>query len=90
MIFIKGYLNDLWMYNISSNAWTWVSGSNTADVVGVYGTKGISSVNNYPGGRYMHSMDLHISRNCLFVFGGSGYAASSITGMFVVVNLESF
>jgi Galactose oxidase, central domain/Kelch motif len=32
----NGILNDLWMYNISSKEWTWVTGSNTANQTGVY------------------------------------------------------
>jgi Galactose oxidase, central domain/Kelch motif len=31
-----GFLNDLWMYNISSGQWTWVAGSNTANQNGTY------------------------------------------------------
>jgi hypothetical protein len=32
----NGILNDLWMYNIASNEWTWVAGSNKANQTGVY------------------------------------------------------
>ncbi len=31
-----GILNDLWVYNIASNQWTWVGGSNLANVNGTY------------------------------------------------------
>ena len=31
-----GILNDLWMYNIASNKWTWVAGSKLANQNGVY------------------------------------------------------
>lgn len=33
----NGILNDLWMYNIASNQWTFVLGSTTANQTGVYG-----------------------------------------------------
>jgi len=33
----NGILNDLWVYNISSNQWTFVMGSTTANQTGVYG-----------------------------------------------------
>jgi hypothetical protein len=66
--------------------WTWVSGSNSVDAVGVYGTKGVPSVNNGPGSRYMHSMVFHPSMNCLFVFGGLGYATSATVGMLYVIS----
>jgi hypothetical protein len=32
----NGILNDLWMYNISNNQWTYVMGSTTANQTGVY------------------------------------------------------
>ena len=32
----NGILNDLWMYNISSNQWTWVGGSNLANQPATY------------------------------------------------------
>jgi len=86
--FIKGDLNDLWMFNITSQMWTWVSGNNTVKAVGAYGTKGVPSVSNYPGGRTGHSMVFHPSMNCLFVFGGSGRATSATAGMFPVINLN--
>jgi hypothetical protein len=69
------------MFDITSQMWTWVSGSDTVGTFGVYGTKGVSSVNNYPGGRGGHSMVFHPLLNCLFVFGGFGYAATY--GMFL-------
>jgi Galactose oxidase, central domain len=33
----NGILNDLWVFNIASGKWTWVSGSSTANQTGVYG-----------------------------------------------------
>ncbi len=33
----SGVLNDLWVYNIVANQWTWVAGSNKANQDGVYG-----------------------------------------------------
>jgi hypothetical protein len=66
--------------------WTWVSGNSTTDVPGVYGTHGVPSVNNFPGGRYRHPLVLHPSMNCLFVFGGYGFATSTTDGVFKVNN----
>jgi Divergent InlB B-repeat domain len=45
------FLNDLWKYLPSSSEWTWVSGSNTIDAQGVYGTKGVAAATNVPGAR---------------------------------------
>jgi hypothetical protein len=66
-----------------------VSGNNTINDYGAYGTNGVLSLSNYPGSRESPSMASHSSLNCLFVFGGWGYATSSTGGMFVIVNLES-
>jgi hypothetical protein len=38
-----GELNDLWEYTPSNNRWTWISGADTADQEGVYGTEGLAS-----------------------------------------------
>jgi hypothetical protein len=42
-------LNDLWKY--SGGAWTWVSGANTGNQAGVYGTLGTPAAANVPPGR---------------------------------------
>lgn len=48
---VGGYLNDLWEYNPSAKAWTWIGGSSTVNAVGVYGTKGVASAGSFPGAR---------------------------------------
>ena len=66
------------MYNITSGQWTWLGGSNIGYAFGfpgVYGTKGVSSPNNYPGSRYEHAMVLDSLQNKLYIFGGKGYSA---------------
>ena len=47
----SGRLNDLWRYDPATNQWTWMSGSNTINQVGVYGTKGVPDAANVPGAR---------------------------------------
>ncbi|MEO6001104.1 MAG: kelch repeat-containing protein [Chitinophagaceae bacterium] len=47
----KGHLNDLWMYDLVANEWTWKTGDNTINNTGVYGTKGVPSTSNKPGAR---------------------------------------
>ena len=44
-----GNLSDMWEF--SNGQWTWQSGSNTSAQLAVYGTVGIASANNTPGGR---------------------------------------
>src|SRR5690349_6611154 len=40
--------NDLWKYNPGTGQWTWVSGDNTTNASGVYGTKGTAAAANKP------------------------------------------
>ena len=47
----SGNLNDLWKYSRSSNQWTWVGGSDTANAYGLYGTQGEAATDNIPGAR---------------------------------------
>ena len=48
---IGGYLNDLWEFNPTAKTWTWVTGANTPNQTGVYGTQGIPATSNSPGAR---------------------------------------
>ena len=68
-----GYLNDMWMFNVTSGWWTWLSGSNAINQAGLYGVQGMASLNNFPGARVYHSMVMHPSGQLIFVFGGYGY-----------------
>jgi N-acetylneuraminic acid mutarotase len=68
-----GLYNDLWRWNGSK--WTWISGSNTPDHNGVYGTKGVANAANQPGSRTTPSTWLDAAGR-FWLFGGEGYAAS--------------
>ncbi len=65
--------NDLWKYNLTTNQWTWVSGSNTIHPASVYGTKCIESVSNMPGLRPNATARWIDDCGNLFLFGGRGY-----------------
>jgi len=70
-----GYLNDLWRYEPDNETWTWVSGSKKVNRAGIYGSRGMPSERNAPGGRY--DAVSWIDRNGdLWLFGGYGYASS--------------
>jgi N-acetylneuraminic acid mutarotase len=68
---ITGYLNDLWVYNIATNNWTWISGDKITNQFGIYGAINIGSTANKPGSR--SSMCLWQITNKLYLFGGYGY-----------------
>ncbi len=72
----QGYLSDLWKFNISTNQWTWVNGSNISDQPTIYGTMGVSNPTNMPGARwsYTHWKD---GDGNFCMFGGYGYINSN-------------
>jgi hypothetical protein len=90
MIFGSGRLNDLWRFNISSNEWTWLSGNNTVNAFGNYGTKGAPSVDNYPGARRGHSMAFDFTLGCIYIFGGLGYHRGGSLCMSIFLSISHF
>ena len=67
----SGLFNDLWMFSPGTGQWTWVSGSSSGDVAGVYGTLGIAAPTNAPGGRASSAAWIDGAGN-LWLFGGTG------------------
>jgi N-acetylneuraminic acid mutarotase len=74
-----GRLNDLWKYDVGTNEWTWISGSNLADQNGTYGTKTVPSTINVPGGRHTGMGWVDASNN-LWLLGGYGFPATGADG----------
>jgi len=64
--------NDLWRYNIATNEWTWMSGSNMPNALGVFGTLGVPSPLNVPGARHESCSSWTDSLNNLWMFAGLG------------------
>jgi len=56
----------------TSGQWTWVSGDSMVDQTGIYGTKGVGSTSNKPGGRNGSISWIDSSDN-IWMFGGSGF-----------------
>ena len=81
------YINDLWEYSPSTKAWTWMSGNASltgnapqyGNSPGVYGTQGIPSATNTPGGR-SGSYTWIDSIGNLWLFGGGGFDSTTNTG----------
>jgi N-acetylneuraminic acid mutarotase len=67
-----GDLNDLWAFSIATGQWTWVSGSSTVNVKGVYGAVGVAAATNLPGARESGVSWIDAAGN-LWLFGGAGY-----------------
>ncbi len=87
-----GYLNDLWMFDPTTNEWTWMGGASVVDKTkcnligtdcgqpGVYGTEGLPSRDNIPGSRDYASHWTDSNGN-FWLFGGWGYDANGTVGM---------
>ncbi len=74
-----GDLGDLWQYAPETHAWTWVGGSTRANPAGSYGTPGIASTGNMPGGR-SGAISLLVPPGDIVLFGGQGYDSAGNTG----------
>ena len=62
-----GDLNDLWKFDGTN--WTWISGSNGINQVGIYGARGTAASNNVPGAR-RKAVSWSDSAGNLWLFGG--------------------
>ena len=62
-------LNDLWKYTPGTNQWTWVSGSNTGNQAGSYGTLGTAAAGNVPPSRQASVAWIDTTGN-FWMFGG--------------------
>lgn len=59
--------------------WTWVSGDNTVDEKGWYGTKGVANSRNKPGAR-QNGAEWIDDNGDLWLFGGYGYGGGTGVG----------
>ena len=74
------WFNDLWKY--SAGEWTWVSGANTSNQNGIYGTMGTATPLTAPGARWDAVSWIDAAGN-LWLFGGNGFDS---TGLFASLN----
>jgi N-acetylneuraminic acid mutarotase len=74
-------LNDLWKYTLSKQQWTWVSGANTGNALGVYGTLGVESTANVPGAR-SEAISWTDSEGNFWLFGGMIATASGLVSQY--------
>jgi hypothetical protein len=66
-----GRLSDLWQYSPTTGEWTWINGASTIGIVSTYGTPGVPSALNVPGGRNSAVSWIDNAGN-LWMFGGYG------------------
>jgi hypothetical protein len=76
-----GLLNDLWECNTSTTppTWTHVGGSGV-NSGGNYGTEGVTTTTNYPGGRWGATARID-STGTVWMFGGEGDDSTGANGL---------
>jgi len=75
----RNFLNDVWEFDLSTTAWTWIGGSETAGQSGAYGTIKTHTAGTIPGARCAASAGLDSSGH-LWLFGGNGLDAKGNLG----------
>jgi N-acetylneuraminic acid mutarotase len=75
--YLLGYLNDLWEFNPATAQWTWVTGSDTPDPPGNFGTQGVASPSNMPQARAGAAAWTDADGN-FWIFGGSYQTSAQI------------
>lgn len=73
----EGVLNDLWRWDGSN--WTWISGSDTVDQAGVYGSRGVADPANVPGAR-KRAVGVTDGAGNFWLFGGMNVDSSIAVG----------
>jgi beta-lactam-binding protein with PASTA domain/N-acetylneuraminic acid mutarotase len=69
-------LSDLWRYSPASGLWTWMGGSTSNDVLGVYGVQGVAAASNMPGARFAATSWVD-GDGAFWLLGGEGYDSSN-------------
>jgi hypothetical protein len=82
MVYFDGFIyltagHDLWRFNLSSQQFAWLYGTDIDSVYPVYGQKDFSSRWNTPGSRILVRNWIDDRRGKLYMFGGYGKFVSS-------------
>ena len=76
-------LNDLWKYNVVTNQWTWMKGSDGSTTISnQYGTLGVGSATTNPGGRERSNMWKDKTGN-LWIFGGQDLRQDNLNDLWM-------
>lgn len=70
------YYNDLWRYNIATNIWTWMGGSQNVNQDGNNGSQGIPNTANIPRSRSCNCSWTDTAGN-FYLFGGTTFWPST-------------
>ena len=65
----------MWRYNIGTNEWTWMKGSNVMNDIGSLGVKGVETAANLPSARMSYTQWKGQDGN-FYIFGGGTFTSS--------------
>ena len=77
------------VYSASAGDWTWVGGSSSADVPGVYGSQGAADAGNVPGARNRAAAWTGLDGS-LWLFGGAAYLLPGPAGAYVMNDMWKY
>lgn len=72
---VPGRLNDMFVYNTTTNEWTWQHGLNANNANGMYGLQTFPTPFTTPGARYYNTWWPH-KNGTMWLFGGLGFGAT--------------
>lgn len=72
-----GDINDFYRFDLTTNQWTWLKGSQNTFTTGVYGTMGVPNAANVPGSREYANVWSVQNGVKLWMLGGEGNDASN-------------
>ncbi|MCW3124503.1 MAG: Kelch repeat type 2-containing protein [Bacteroidetes bacterium] len=73
----QGLIDDMWMYDITTNQWAWMKGADTINTPSNYGNLQVAALNNTPGALQECNSAWVKSDGTLWFFGGMGYGHSN-------------
>jgi hypothetical protein len=71
---------DFWRYNLRTNRWTFLGGSQVHSLPGNYGVMGMEAASNWPGARRGATFGYDEATQSLVLFGGRGVAGQAQEG----------
>ncbi|MBS1658676.1 MAG: T9SS type A sorting domain-containing protein [Bacteroidetes bacterium] len=66
----------LWKFNVLTNEWTWINGSQLPNQCGVYGVIGVPSPDNSPGARGAALLSWTDTNGDLWLYGGYAFCSA--------------
>lgn len=88
---INDTYNDVWLFDIGTNLFTWVGGTSNVSTTGYYGAKCDPDFNKVPSTRFENSSSVEDACHNMWMFGGNhGLSQTAILGDFWHFNTSNY